>query len=217
MVDALNFHRLEARLRLTGTMTTVTGLHVGAGTPAISDGLDQPVLRDALGLPFIPGASLKGVLRSTLESLVRALDGRRMTACDPLARDACGAHERGERSQAMAAEHCTICALFGSRVLASHVRISDALMVDSERVSPVEVRDGVAIDRDTGTVRGPLKFDFEVVPPGVGFDLEVFVENPVPWAMGLLMIGFDQIHRGYTTVGGFGSRGLGRVKIAWSA
>jgi len=89
------------------------------------------------------------------------------------------------------------------------------LMENSERVVPIEVRDGVAIDRDTGTVSGPRKYDFEVVPPGVTFNLEVFVENPRDWGMGLLVAGFDQLDLGFTALGGFGSRGLGRVRISW--
>lgn len=219
-----DFHRLEARLRLTGVLTTRTGLHVGAGAAGDFDGLDQPVLRDALGLPFIPGSSLKGVVRSTIEAILRANDGRArgLWACDPLVQGgpedqrACGAHEGGRRQEAQAAPHCAVCNLFGSRVLASHVRVSDALMRDAARRNPIEVRDGVAIDRDTGTVAGRQKYDFEVVAPGTSFDLEVFVENPEPWSMGLLLLGFDQIAAGYTAVGGFTSRGLGRVHIEWT-
>lgn len=219
-----DFHRLEARLRLAGVLTTRTGLHVGAGAAGDFDGLDQPVLRDALGLPFIPGSSLKGVLRSTIESILRAVDRRDtgLWACDPLVESgavqlrACGAHEGGRRQEAQEAPHCAVCNLFGSRVLASHVRISDAVVREAGRRNPIEVRDGVAIDRDTGTVAGRLKYDFEVVAPGTRFDLEVFVENPEPWSMGLLLMGFDQIAAGYTAVGGFTSRGLGRVHIEWT-
>ena len=121
----------------------------------------------------------------------------------------------------MVDEHCTACRLFGSRILASHVRISDAHVrtTPEERAAgraPVEVRDGVAIDRDLRHVRGGLKYDFEVVSPGTAFDLEIFVENPEDWLLGLLAIGLDQITDGFSAIGGFTSRGLGRVDIDWS-
>jgi CRISPR/Cas system CSM-associated protein Csm3 (group 7 of RAMP superfamily) len=74
----------------------------------------------------------------------------------------------------------------------------------------------VAIDRDLRTVYKSQKYDFEVVSPGARFRLEVFIENPQPWLMGLLVLGFDQIKDGFTAIGGFTSRGLGRVDVEWS-
>jgi CRISPR-associated RAMP protein (TIGR02581 family) len=221
-----NFDRLESRVRLTGTLQLVTALHLGAGKGV--DGTDMPVLKDAEGFPFIPGASLKGVLRSTTESLLRALDQNRkggLWACDPFVDDeaatdrACGVQSSGhKRADVDIGQHCAACRVFGSRVLASHVRISDALMPSEarQRRPPIELRDGVAIDRDRRVVHGGQKFDFEVVSPGATFALEVFVENPEPWALGLLMIGFDQISEGFSAVGGFTSRGLGRARLEWS-
>lgn len=222
-----NFHQLDGRLRLRGVLTFQTALHVGAGK-ATDEATDLPVLRDAQGHPFLPGASIKGVLRSTLESLVRSASEKStgFWACDPLVDKpnklaaglelACGVHEPGKRSGVDIRQHCTLCQIFGSRVLASHVRVSDALIRDRDQRPPIELRDGVAIDRDRRVVYGGQKYDFEVVAPGTQFNLEVFVENPQPWMMGLLTIGFDQIADGFTTLGGFSSRGLGRATLEWT-
>lgn len=222
-----NFHVLKSRLRLSGTLTTVTGLRIGSGGSGENDAVDLPVLRDGDGYPFIPGASLKGSIRSTLEALVRSFEMPResgLYACDPLKEDrkdkdhACGSHEAGKRSSVNAEDACIICRLMGSRVVSSHVRFTDAL-IDRKRVSHrvVELRDGVAIDRDLRTVHSNRKYDFEVVPPGVPFQLEVFVENPTDWLMGLLMLGFEQVAEGFTALGGFTSRGLGRVQLEWDS
>lgn len=225
-----DFHRLESRLRLTGVLITRTALRVGAGGGDL-EGVDLPVIKDAGGFPFLPGASLKGVLRSTIEALVRGADGRAagLWACDPLADEdspfapkSCGHHERGKRMTVDLEAHCAICRLFGSHVVASHVRFCDALLrlSDHDRKFgriPVEVRDGVSIDRDLRRARGSHKFDFEVVSPGAEFAVEIFVENPQPWLMGLLVMGFDQLAEGFTAVGGFTSRGLGRVSFSWSS
>ncbi|MDI3290987.1 CRISPR-associated RAMP protein Csx7 [Polyangium sp. 15x6] len=222
-----DFHKLKQRLRLSGQIVTRTGLRIGSGGSGELDGADLPVLRDAQGYPFIPGASLKGSLRSTIEALVRGAELPRDTglwACDPLLESyeggACGHHAPGKRGEVDPEQHCAVCRLFGSRIVASHVRFSDALMrlPESDVIGrvPVEVRDGVAIDRDLRTVYGGQKYDFEVVSPGTCFDLEVFIENPKDWLMGLLIMGFDQIRDGFTALGGFTSRGLGRVDIVWS-
>lgn len=225
-----DFHRLESRLRLSGVLITRTALRIGASGGDL-DGVDLPVIKDASGFPFIPGASLKGALRSTVEALVRGADGRAagLWACDPLADEdgpfadkSCGHHERGKRMSVDLDAHCAVCRLFGSHVVASHVRFCDALIrvSDHDRAFgriPVEVRDGVSIDRDLRRARGSRKFDFEVVSSGAGFDVEIFVENPRPWLMGLLVMGFDQLAEGFTALGGFTSRGLGRVSFAWSS
>lgn len=222
-----DFHKLERRLCLSGVLSTRTGLRIGSGGSGELDAVDLPVLRDARGYPLIPGSSLKGVMRSTIEALVRGAAQDTNTglwACDPLsegkggASKACGVHAAGQRDQIKVDEHCAVCRLLGSRLVASHVRFSDALIPPEDRNdrAPVEVRDGVAIDRDLRVAYGTNKYDFEVVSPGTRFDLEVFVENPQPWLMGLLVVGFEQIAEGFSALGGFTSRGLGRVEIHWS-
>lgn len=219
-----DFHQLSERIALRGQIITRTGLRVGSGGGGAMDATDLPVLRDGDGAPMIPGGSLKGVLRSTLEALVRAAANKEvgLWACDPLAEEqqTCGYHKSGARKDVDTSNHCALCRLFGSRVLASHVRITDALLNLSEEeresgIVPVEIRDGVAIDRDLRRVYGGQKYDFEVVSPGAMFNLEIFIENPQPWLMGLLVIGLDQISDGFTALGGFSSRGLGRVELKW--
>ncbi|HEU4727519.1 MAG TPA: CRISPR-associated RAMP protein Csx7 [Kofleriaceae bacterium] len=243
ITQVADFHRLESRLRMTGSLITRTALRIGAGDGE-AVGVDLPVIKDALGQPFIPGASLKGALRSTIEALVRGADrGGEIWACDPLARKddesrgaerssartgapsrhrvrpstSCGFHKPGERGAVKLEEHCTVCRMFGSHVVASHIRFCDALLCRKTDRIPVEVRDGVSIDRDLRRVQGSLKYDFEVVAPGAEFAVEVFVENPQPWWMGLLAVGFDQLAEGFTALGGFTSRGLGRVAFIWSS
>jgi CRISPR-associated RAMP protein (TIGR02581 family) len=224
-----DFHRLTSRLRLTGSLITHTALRVGSSGGGL-DGVDLPVIKDATGRPFIPGASFKGALRSTIEALVRGVEGHpEVRACDPLADDddappgvkSCGHHKHGKRDSVDPEGHCAVCRLFGSHILASHVRFCDALLQPPKDGAPnripVEIRDGVAIDRDLRRVSGQRKYDFEVVSPGTAFALEIFVENPRPWLMGLLVMGFDQLAEGFTALGGFTSRGLGRVSFTWSS
>ena len=55
--------------QITGTLVLKTGLHIGGGdTEMRIGGIDNQVVKDPLtGLPYIPGSSLKGKIRSLLE------------------------------------------------------------------------------------------------------------------------------------------------------
>ena len=56
------------KLILEGEIECQTGLHIGAGKGSQEiGGADNPVVKDAFGIPYIPGSSLRGRLRSLLE------------------------------------------------------------------------------------------------------------------------------------------------------
>lgn len=56
------------KLVLEGEIQCHTGLHIGAGKGSLEiGGADNPVVKDAFGIPYIPGSSLRGRLRSLLE------------------------------------------------------------------------------------------------------------------------------------------------------
>ncbi len=60
--------KLIGKLILEGELQCETGLHIGAGKGSLEiGGADNPVVKDAFGLPYIPGSSLRGKLRSLLE------------------------------------------------------------------------------------------------------------------------------------------------------
>jgi CRISPR-associated protein Csm3 len=63
-------HRiLIGKIFFKGQIILKTGLHIGGSQESMQiGGIDLPVLKDsAKGLPYIPGSSMKGKLRSTLE------------------------------------------------------------------------------------------------------------------------------------------------------
>lgn len=56
------------KLILEGEIQCQTGLHIGAGKGSLEiGGADNPVVKDAFAIPYIPGSSLRGRLRSLLE------------------------------------------------------------------------------------------------------------------------------------------------------
>jgi len=61
--------RLIGKVILDGELQCDTGLHIGAGKGSLEiGGADNPVVKDAFGLPYIPGSSLRGRIRSLLEN-----------------------------------------------------------------------------------------------------------------------------------------------------
>jgi len=260
--------RFTSRLHLRGRLTFATSFRIGAGRSIAVDEPDLPVLRTADGLPYIPGSSLKGALRSYVEAVLRTIqtlpDVRdRNLACtavgkpgrrpdddpfphlclfqnevsrlkevhpeewherlEPLLRDRLPDPDRlrqdlarkgreGVVDETLRALSCWTCRVLGAPWLGSKVLIKD-LFLDEETFYATEVRDGVAIDRDTGRVAGTLKYRFEAVPAGATFHLEILVENASEAELGLLWIGIRALERGEVLLGGARSRGLGWCQL----
>jgi CRISPR-associated RAMP protein (TIGR02581 family) len=115
-------------------------------------------------------------------------------------------------TEAVVGTLCLVCQMLGSPWLASPVRVRDLPVVADEWFGQFDVRDGVAIDRDKGTVAvGP--YDYEVVPAGTRFELHMEAENLTPWQWGLLWLGLRALKDGRVALGGFTSRGLGWVRL----
>ena len=60
---------MYAKISITGTITSVTGMHIGGASGFSAIGaIDSAVIRDVrTNLPMIPGSSLKGKMRSLLQ------------------------------------------------------------------------------------------------------------------------------------------------------
>lgn len=64
------------RLLLSGTLTTLSGLHIGASRAPAASGADKTVIRDYLGHPYVPGSSLKGVVRAATSGILREFENQ---------------------------------------------------------------------------------------------------------------------------------------------
>ena len=234
MTNDYSFATLRNRLRVTGTLVALTALRIGSGRSTEVTGTDLPVLRDARGRPLIPGASIKGALRSRMESLVRvvnddealdlpALQDKVGDLAKLLEHDADLKRLRAKSNNAAAVDqytstfywkHSTLIDLtFGAQWTASRVFVRDALVDTSLWFGQYEVRNGVGIDRDTETASDGLLYDYEVVPAGTRFDFALSAENMADWQLGMLVLALAPWERGEAQVGGFRSRGLGYVQL----
>ena len=62
--------QLKAKIFISGKIITKTGLHIGGSKSSLDiGGVDLNVIKSPKGVPFIPGSSLKGKLRSLLAKL----------------------------------------------------------------------------------------------------------------------------------------------------
>ncbi|GIU84526.1 MAG: hypothetical protein KatS3mg008_1301 [Acidimicrobiales bacterium] len=186
-------------------LVCLSGLRISG--PSDRDDVDIPVHRDHRGEPLVPGSSLKGVLRSLAERVLRAKDPG--LACDVIA-DPCPKGKKPEEvTEEMLAELCWCCRLFGSHHMGGRAAFGD-LTTDS---AATVVRDGVGIDRDELKAADKVKFDYEVVVPGSKFTGEVRIEDPEPGDVGLVLGLFDLVEQGAAGLGGGTTRGLGRVSL----
>lgn len=190
---------------------------------------------------YLPGSSLKGVLRSHAERITRTLS--ETAACDPFAKTGpwmfCGngfekirhdADLSGHRdltghrlpdpntdvdalNQTVYSASCPICRLFGSTWYAGRLATADAYAVgDAPAPQP---RDGVGIDRFTGgsAASSGALFNFEVITEG-RFRTTLHLRNFELWQLGLVGFLLQDLKDGLLRIGSGRSRGLGKVKGA---
>lgn len=217
------FDTFKSRLEITGTLLTITALRISAGRSSEPIGSDLPVIKDALGRPLIPGSSLKGAMRSRLESFLRAIDTKLAAnpadqnewSITPLAMKALKEEKLNdfELTQEIIEQTDLISRLFGSPWMSSKLQIRDLTVLTDHWFGQYQERDGVSIERDTETAADGKLYDFQVVPAGTPFEFKAIVENAEPEELGILMIGLNQLETEQIPLGGGRSRGLGVVSL----
>lgn len=208
---------------IKGKVILKSGLHIGAGdTEMHIGGTDNPVVKHPhTGLPYIPGSSIKGKVRSLLEmesGLMLKTGGKPLQAKDLSGLDG------------IKKEKCKkILKIFGANgadsdeiadIGPTRVAFSDCPMnadwlnkAREERLSVTEVKSENSINRIKGTAENP-RFT-ERVPAGVEFDFTVCLkmlgdeEELLDYLIGgLRLLQMDSL-------GGSGSRGYGRIDFVF--
>ncbi len=177
-------------------------------------------VKDSNGKAYIPGSSLKGVIRSYCEKITNTLEG---WCCNPLLNSdddkdkpdcSCGKKVEIIKKQndkitvpEIYSKHtCLICKLFGSTGIASRIYIEDS----SGDSAGSQERQNISIDRKTGGVKeGP--FTLHTVKPSK-FSTKIYIRNFELWQIGLLGLALRDLHDGHIRIGFAKSRGLGKIK-----
>lgn len=225
------FDKFINRYILRGIVVAEKPIHIGKGQEGFNPTeVDSPVLKDSNGMPLIPGSSLKGVLRSTVERILQNDCFGEYRSClivnspcvstekikkmkEDLKRQCKDEEEYFKKlAEAIYKESCDVCRIFGSNNIAAKLQIKDLNYVGEGKVV-YEVRDGVGIDRETGTAFDRAKYDFEIVPAGCRFELEIIADNLEEKEEEIFKLCVNLLKNGDISVGGKVSRGLGSIRL----
>lgn len=186
-----------------------SGLHIGGSDEIVGIGeVDNPIIRHPIThLPYVPGSSVKGKIRSLLELR----------------------HSEDTQKTGMPCTDgtCLVCQLFGAgrtHAIESPTRLifrdcqptEDTQAIWGDAGTDSEIKTEVVIDRNKGVAKqgiGPRPM--ERIPAGSEFDfsfsLRIFEGDKVGKYYDFLAEGFELLSKDY--LGGSGSRGYGDVLI----
>ncbi|NLX50782.1 MAG: type III-A CRISPR-associated RAMP protein Csm3 [Deltaproteobacteria bacterium] len=205
--------KLKEYIVVKGIISCETGLRIGGSKDSLEIGaMDNPIIRHPVnGLPYVPGSSLKGKMRSLLEIKAGTYQKGSGRPCD------CGS--------------CEICILFGCGDPSRSTQMTrlifrDAMITsDSEKrlreaqeekgLNFSEIKNENWIDRNTGKAgRGGLRTQ-ERVPEGTTFNFEmsirIFENDDSAQFLDKIKDGLGLMQQDY--LGSSGSRGYGKIKF----
>jgi len=197
---------------IRGEIELLSGTRIGGSDDVLQiGGTDLTCIKDPVsGRPYIPGSSIKGRLRSSLEKVLGKTSGREPCGCAKL--------------------DCPVCRVFGPHKNTTHelgptrIIVRDAPLIGE---FALENKTESTIRRDTGAAEHPRTV--ERVGPGAKFALEIGVQEfdvdssfkytdannkPVTGANALLEVVchcLDLVEQ--TGVGAGTGKGYGQVKI----
>jgi CRISPR-associated protein Csm3 len=200
-------NKIKKFVKINGIMECKSGLSIlGSKTEIGPGGVDNAVVKDPLyGLPYVPGTSIKGKMRSQLE-VVYGKSGNKGTPCG------CGQPD------------CVICTLFGAhmntRSMAGTPRLlfRDMSLVEGEsQISEnlIEVKAETMVNRESHTAANGSLRERERVAKGTRFNfeivLQVFEGDNEKKNLDIVKRGLELIEN--TGLGGKTSGGYGQVKF----
>ena len=219
------FDVFENRTIVTGELVAMDPVHIGASAKESLNPieLDSPVLKDAAGNPVIPGSSIKGVVRSQFERIMRSIVPGKRGSCGVFGQENCldpkDKKQNGITPEQLYEKSCQTCRLFGGIAVAGKLRFKDAVYSsENGKKCRYEKRDGVGIDRDTGAAAGTAKYDFEIIPRGSRFRFTLIAENLDAEQKKYLecviaLLEGTLIPGDFLAFGGKTTRGLGRMRL----
>lgn len=207
------------RLFVCGDLVPVTDTRVGGDELTV--GLqfyapDNPIVRNARGEPFIPGSTLKGVMRNSLDLLFHREEVRRLTP---------NASKKQYGAVTCEKKDCWVCRIFG-RPANQPLREPTRLRVEDALLDPDSLQElGFESPRDLSLVRtenailrlfgaaNPRRSEY--VPAGVRFKMrliyEVYLPEDVDQGLPVLLTALHHLED--AGLGGGRSRGTGKVRF----
>jgi CRISPR-associated protein Csm3 len=228
--------KLEKKVFIEGEIELLTGMHIGGSSLGLSiGGADKVVVRNPItNLPYIPGSSLKGKMRSLLEKSYGLIEIKSEEKDDG----------QGGKKNVWSGPLCTkphedVVQLFGSPGDTqgaeepthgpTRLTVRDATLLNEKELAEAEntdmycteIKTEVSIDRLTAAANPR---NFERVPAGARFQLSIVVDlynidgsdgaidSRAGRFLRILSEGLALVQDDY--LGGQGTRGYGQVQFA---
>jgi CRISPR-associated protein Csm3 len=183
---------LDKYEEITGIIRCVSGVRIGGNSNVIEIGtIDNPIIRNPItNHPYLPGSSLKGKMRSSLELNLRKGTPPEIGLQPPTL-------ERGRRDERTGQEElrpcrcgrCVVCKLFGSNDVHSTYEPTRLIFRDCQLTSGsleilehaarergiffAEIKPGIRMNRANNSVARGAFFNFERIPEGTEFAFEL--------------------------------------------
>lgn len=232
----MDFSTFKNKYILTGKIVVLNALHIGSGRE--KDDRDAPFISlDDDKNFYIPGSTFRGYLSTKLERFLDSGNGFKIknngeelneadvklifgyTNLDKLEtkiNDKDNEEDRKLKENNRKIQDRIIRKLNAKNLdevksLAGRIHVSDMpVLKDVKYVT----RDGIKIDRNTGATEKRAKFDYDVVPAGTEFDLNIELENIEDYQLDLIGLALNDILKDNGDLfGGKTSRGIGKCRL----
>ena len=219
MTNTLNFSTVANRYTFEITLKMTTPLHIG-GSQEDALTADSPIVRDANGQPYIPGSSLKGLMRTASERVAHVITDQSACflqdgGCSPQKKSP-AIKELIEKSKdeekiytAIYSALCPVCQTYGGGTIASKVKFNHVTFAE-----PVKTRARTSnrIDRKTGTAAGGALFSYEYIAADTQFKMVIEAENMTKMNLQILAGALAQLEQNTLRIGGKQAKGLGQIE-----
>ena len=232
----MDFSTFKNKYILTGKIVVLNALHIGSGKE--TDDRDAPFISlDDDKNFYIPGSTFRGYLSTKLERFLDSGNGFKIknngeelneadvklifgyTNLDKLEtkiNDKDNEKDRKLKENNRKIQDRIIRKLNAKNLdevksLAGRIHISDMPVLKNVKYI---TRDGIKIDRNTGATEKRAKFDYDVVPAGTEFDLNIELENIENYQLDLIGLALNDILKDNGDLfGGKTSRGIGKCRL----
>lgn len=232
----MDFSTFKNKYILTGKIVVLNALHIGSGKE--TDDRDAPFISlDDNKNFYIPGSTFRGYLSTKLERFLDSGNGFKIknngeelneadvklifgyTNLDKLEtkiNDKDNEEDRKLKENNRKIQDRIIRKLNAKNLdevksLAGRIHVSDMPVLKDVKYL---TRDGIKIDRNTGATEKRAKFDYDVVPAGTEFDLNIELENIENYQLDLIGLALNDILKDNGDLfGGKTSRGIGKCRL----
>ena len=200
---------MQHNIKIAIDLHFISKWHAGSGESSLS--INRLIQRDARGWPFIPGSSLKGMVRENCEKLSRTLNFPE--PADPHQTDL----TIQDRFQPLDKLESPVDRIFGNKYQSGNLFFRDACLDTRPPHYFVRNQSRTSVYRVLGTAREHHLFSSEYVAPmtlstlieGYHRKMTYLNEGDTPYEYCLLIVGIMSLER----LGGDKSTGSGKVRI----